>query len=76
MISVVILVLFVVALILMPILASNEVKKINRKITIDNWVIKPTFSNSKGFKVNPRMLLFLIGVFTVVFVLLNVLNII
>lgn len=76
MISVVILVLFVVALTLMPILAFNEVKKINREITIGNWVIKPTFSNSKSFKVNPRILLFLIGVFTVVFVLLNVLNII
>jgi len=76
MISVVILVLFVVALTFMPILAFKEVKKINREITVGNWVIKPTFSNSKSFKVNPRMLLFLIGVFTVVFVLLNVLNII
>lgn len=76
MISVVILVLFVVALTLMPILASNEVKRINREITVGNWVIKPTFSNSKSFKVNSRMFGFMIGVFAVVFVLLNMLNII
>jgi len=76
MISVVILVLFVVALTLMPILASNEVKKISREITVGNWVIKPTFSNSKsGFKVT-RMFEFIIGVFVAVFILLNVLNII
>lgn len=69
-------VLFIVALTIVPMLSSIETRKLNRKIAVDNWVIlKPTFSNSKS-KVNSRMLLFLIGVFTMVFVLLNVLNII
>lgn len=69
-------VLFIVALTIVPMLSSIETRKLNRKIAVDNWIIlKPTFSNSKS-KVNSRMLLFLIGVFTMVFVLLNVLNII
>jgi len=68
-------VLFIVALTIMPMLSSIETRKFNREINLGSWwIIKPTFSNSK--KVNSRMLLFLIGVFTVVFVLLNVLNII
>lgn len=70
-------VLFIVALTIMPMLSSIETRKLNREINLGSWIIKPTFSNSKSFnKINPRMLLFLIGVFTVVFVLLNVLNII
>lgn len=76
MISVVILVLFVVALTLMPILAFNEVKKINREITVGNWVIKPTFSNSKSIRFNFKTLGLLIGVFVIVFVMLNLFNLI
>ena len=75
MISVVILVLFVVALTFMPILAFKEVKKINREINLGSWIIKPTFSNSTA-RIKPKTLGFLLGAFAIFFVLLNVLNII
>ncbi len=67
-------VLFIVALTIVPILGSIEARKLNRKITVDNWVIlKPTFSNSKS-KVNSRMFGFIIGIFVVIFVILQIFN--
>jgi len=68
-------VLFIVALTIVPILGSIEARKLNRKIAVDNWVIlKPTFSNSKSFKVNSRMFGFIIGIFAVIFVILQIFN--
>ena len=68
-------VLFIVALTIVPMLSSIEARKLNREINLRSWIIKPTFSNSKS-KVNSRMFGFMIGVFVVVFILLNILNII
>jgi hypothetical protein len=68
-------VLFIVALTIVPILGSIEARKLNREINLGSWIIKPTFSNSTA-RIKPKTLGFLLGAFAIFFVLLNVLNII
>lgn len=67
-------VLFIIALTIVPILGSIEARKLNREINLGSWIIKPTFSNSKSFKVNSRMFGFIIGIFAVIFVILQIFN--
>jgi hypothetical protein len=71
-----ILVLFLIILAVMPILVSNEARKLNKEISVGNWIIKPTFSNSKSMRFSSRTFGFLLGIFAVVFILLNMFNVI
>lgn len=71
-----VLVLFLIALAVMPILTFSEAKKMNKEVNVGNWIIKPTFSNSKSIRFNFKTLGLLIGVFVIVFVTLNLFNLI
>lgn len=71
-----ILVLFIVGLVVVPILSVHEVRKINKEIKEGNWVIKPVFANSRRALIKPKTFGYLLGIFAVFFILLNILNVI
>lgn len=70
-----ILVLFIVGLVVVPILSAHEVRKINKEIKEGNWVIKPIFANRRVL-IKPKTFGYLLGIFILFFILLNILNVI
>lgn len=70
-----ILVLFIVGLVVVPILSAHEVRKINKEIKEGNWVIKPVFANRRVL-IKPKTFGYLLGIFILFFILLNILNVI
>ena len=70
-----ILVLFIVGLVVVPILSAHEVRKINKEIKEGNWVIKPIFANRRVL-IKPKTFGYLLGIFFLFFILLNILNVI
>lgn len=69
----ILLLVILAGLILVPVLAFNESKKMCREIKIEDWTIKPVFANSKSKKPLSSLLL-LGGIFVVVLVMMQILN--
>jgi len=74
--QILVLTFFLIMLVVVPILATKETRKINKEINIENWSIKPVMSNSKNIKFTPKTIGISFLIFAVVFTMLNILKII